>query len=319
MRGKRWLIIAVSGLLAAGAAACGDDEEDGGGGGGRGLSGEIRIDGSGTLAPLTLKMAELFGEEHPGVTVTVGTGGTGEGFRELCAGRADVSDASSGIDPDEASECAANGVQTEQLQVANDAVTVVVNPENPVTCLTMDQLRAIWGPGSTIDSWDQVPGQPFPFDDEMTLYSPGPGSGTFDVFTEAVNGAEGAQRRDYEDTDGDHAATVTDVGNDPGGIGYVGRPILAEKQGYVKSLEIDAGEGCVAPSLETIQDATYTALPRPLFLYPSGDAVRRPEVEEFLRYYLRYVNEFAESVGVVGLNKEQLRESRTALRRLGAR
>ncbi len=314
---KKWLfVLAASGVLAFGVAACGDDDDDDGGDGGGDLSGEIRVDGSSTVAPLTEAIAEEFNADNPDVKVTVGTSGTGGGFEKFCAGETDISDASRPIEPDEEKACQSGGVAYEEIQVANDALTVVVNPNNPVTCVTTEQLKSVWEPKSTIDSWSQVEGLDQPFDAELALYSPGTDSGTFDFFTEEVNGEEGAQRTaGVNDIGEDDNATVTGVSGADGGMGYFGYSFFKENEGTVKALEIDGGDGCIAPSPETAQDASYF-LSRPLFVYPSATALENETVDEFLQFYLDNINEVAESVGFIPMTDEQLQESQDKLESL---
>jgi len=318
MSKKWWLVFAASGVLALGVAACGDDDDDdGGGGGGEDVSGTIRIDGSSTVAPLTEAIAEGFNEENSDVNVTVGTSGTGGGFEKFCAGETDANDASEAIGEEEIAACQQGGVEYEELQVANDALTVVANPENPVTCLTVDQLKSVWEPKSQINSWSQIEGLEPPYDETLDLYGPGSDSGTFGYFTDAVNGEEDAIRTDYNDVGEDDNATVTGVAGAPGGMGYFGFSFFSENEGQLKALEIDDGSGtCVAPSVETVQDGSYTPLARPLFLYPSAEALQRPEVDAFLEYYLANVNDVAEQVGYIGLTDEQLSESESKLQSL---
>jgi phosphate transport system substrate-binding protein len=305
-------------VLALGVAACGsDDDSTGGGGSGGDLSGTIRIDGSSTVAPLTEAIAEGFQAENPDVRVTVGTSGTGGGFEKFCAGETDISDASRAIEPDEVELCKKNGVVNEEVRVATDALTVVVNPENPVTCLTVDQLNAIWGPDSDVSSWPDIPGLKEDFDEEMALFGPGTDSGTFDYFTEAINGEEGASRKDYNNVGENDNATVTGVQGSPGGMGYFGYSFYQENQDTLKALEVDSGDGCVAPSVETAQDDTYLPLSRPLFIYPSDSALQKPEVKAFVDYYLENVNTAAESVGFIPLTESQLRQSEDAAAKLG--
>ena len=313
MSSKWWLVLAASGVLAFGVAACGGDDDDNGGGSDGDLSGTIRIDGSSTVAPLTQAIAEGFNEENPDVDVTVGTSGTGGGFEKFCAGETDANDASEAIGDEEIAACQQGGVEYAELQVANDALTVVVNPENPVTCTTVEQLKTVWEPGSKVSSWSQIQGLEPPYDESLDLYGPGSDSGTFGYFTEAINGEEDAIRNDYNDVGEDDNATVTGVAGAPGGMGYFGYSFYNENQDQLKALEIDDGSGCVAPSVETVQDGTYKPLARPLFVYPSEAALERPEFDAFLEYYLDNVNEIAEQVGFIGLTDEQLSESQSNL------
>jgi phosphate transport system substrate-binding protein len=315
MSRKWWFVLAATGVLALGVAACGDDDDDDDGGGDTpsGLSGSIRIDGSSTVAPLTEAIAEEFNADNPDVNVTVGTSGTGGGFEKFCAGETQISDASREIEPDEAKACQQNGIAYEQLQVANDALTVVVNPNNPVTCLTVDQLKSVWEPKSTLKNWSEIQGLEPSFDAELALYGPGTDSGTFDFFTEAINGEEGAQRTDYNDIGEDDNATVTGVSGAEGGMGYFGYSFFVENEGTVKALEIDGGDGtCVAPSPETAQDGSYY-LARPLFVYPSATALEEETVDAFLQFYLDNINDVAEQVGFIPLTDEQLQQSQDKL------
>jgi phosphate transport system substrate-binding protein len=318
MRTKWWFVLAASAVLAVGVAACGDDDEDGGDGGATGatpsgLSGEIRVDGSSTVAPLTEAIAEEFNAENPDVNVTVGTSGTGGGFEKFCAGETDISDASRPIEDDEAKTCQSGGIAYEEIQVANDALTVVVNPNNPVTCMTVEQLKQVWEPKSSVQNWSDIQGLEPAFDAELAPYGPGTDSGTFDFFTEAINGEEGAQRTDYNDIGEDDNATVTGVSGAEGGIGYFGFSFYQENQDTVKALEVDGGSGCVAPSPETAQDGTYTPLSRPLFVYPSATALDDETVDAFLQFYLDNINDVAELVGFIPLTDEQLQQSQDKL------
>ena len=315
MASSRWLIVIASvSVLALGVAACGDDESSGSSGGD--LSGSIRIDGSSTVAPLTEAIAEEFEAENSGVNVTVGTSGTGGGFEKFCAGETDVSDASRAIEPEEVAACKKNGVVNEEVRVATDALTVVVNPENPVNCLTVEQLGAIWGPDSDLSNWSEIPGLKEEFDEDLQLFGPGTDSGTFDYFTEEINGEEGASRKDYNNVGENDNATVTGVEGAPGGMGYFGFSFYQENEDALKALEVDGGKGCVAPSAETAQNDEYVPLSRPLFVYPSAEALKKPEVKAFVEFYLVNVNEIAEAVGFIPLTEEQLEASEDAAAKL---
>lgn len=316
MTNSRWLIILASvSALAFGVAACGDDDESSGGGSGD-LSGTIRIDGSSTVAPLSEAIAEEFEAENSGVNVTVGTSGTGGGFEKFCAGETSISDASRAIEPDEVEACEKAGVQFEEVRVATDAMTVVVNQESPVNCLTTDQLKAVWGPGSSLSNWSEIPGLEEEFSEELQLFGPGTDSGTFDYFTEEINGEEGASRKDYNNVGEDDNATVTGVSGAPGGIGYFGFSFYTENEGSLKALEVDGGKGCVAPSAETAQNGEYVPLSRPLFIYPSAAALEEESVKAFVDFYLDNVNDIAELVGYIPLTEEQLEASKDATARL---
>ena len=306
-------VIGAVAVLAVGVAACGDGGDGGASGG---LSGNIRIDGSSTVAPLTEAIAEGFQAENPDVKVTVGTSGTGGGFEKFCAGETDANDASSEIDSEQKALCKENGVEWEEIQVANDALSVVVNPENPVKCMTVEQLSSVWENDSAITNWNQIEGLDPSYEAELVLFGPGTDSGTFEYFSEAVNGEEGNQRRNYNNVGEDDGQTVTGVSGAPGGMGYFGYSFLLENEGQIRGMEIDSGNGCVPPSEETVQDGSYTPLARPLFIYPSGDALDDKVFDEFMRYYLDNVNEVAPSIGFIGLTDQQLTENKKKLESL---
>lgn len=319
MKSSRWLaVVASAAALTVGVAACGSSDDDSSSGGSGDLSGTIRIDGSSTVAPLSEAVAEQFQTENPGVKVTVGTSGTGGGFEKFCAGETDISDASRPIEPEEEEACAKDGIGFEDVRVATDALTVMINNENPVECLTVDQLNAIWGSDSKISNWDEIPGLKEEFDEELALFGPGTDSGTFDYFTEAINGEEGVTRKDYNNVGEDDNATVTGVEGSPGGMGYAGFSYYQENESKLKALEVDNGKGCVPPSVETAQDESYAPLSRPLFIYPSDAALKKPEVKAFIEFYLDNINSIAESVGFISLTEEQLSESKAAAAKIGA-
>ena len=316
MISKKWLVTAGAvAALALGVAACGgDDDSDGGSAsadGGGDLSGTIQIDGSSTVAPLAEVAAELFQAENPDVRVVVGTSGTGGGFEKFCVGETDVSDASRQIEEDEVAACEENGIEFEEIQVANDGLTVVVNPENPVECMTVEQLNQVWDKGSNVSSWSEIDGLDADFSEDLELFGPGTDSGTFDYFTEAINGEEGQQRTDYNNVGEDDNQTVRGVSGSVGGMGYFGLSFAQENEGTVKPLQIDGGDGCVEPSTETVQDGSYQPLGRGLFMYPSAEALQRPEVLAFLEFYIANQDAIAEQALFVPLTEEQASESQT--------
>ena len=318
MTSSKWLtIVACMSVLALGVAACGDSDDEASGSGSGDLSGSIRIDGSSTVAPLTEAIAEEFEAENSGVKVTVGTSGTGGGFEKFCEGETAISDASRAIEPEEVEACEKSGIEFEEVRVATDALTVVVSPENPVNCLTVEQLGAIWGPDSKLSNWSEVPGLKEEFDEELQLFGPGTDSGTFDYFTEEINGEEGASRKDYNNVGENDNATVTGVQGAPGGMGYFGFSFYQENEDTLKALEVDGGKGCVAPSVETAQADEYVPLSRPLFIYPSAAALKKPEGKAFVDFYLENVNNLAEAVGFIPLTEEQLEASEKATAKLG--
>jgi phosphate transport system substrate-binding protein len=316
---KTLFALAAVALLALGIAACGDDDDDSGSSA-SGLSGTIRADGSSTVAPLTETAAELFQEENSEVQVTVGTAGTSGGFEKFCAGETDISDASRPIEPEEEDACAEEGIEYEELQVANDALSVIVNPNNPVTCMTVEQLSSIWDKGSAVDSWGDIEDLDAEVsDEEITLFGAGSDSGTYDYFTEAINGEEGVIRTDYNSIGEDDNAAINGVVGDEFAMAFVPYSFVAEAGETVKSLEIDDGDGCVAPTVETVQDGSYTPLGRPLFVYPSADALQREEVVEFLQYYIDNQETITEQATFIPMTEEQSQASSDAIEQLAGR
>jgi phosphate transport system substrate-binding protein len=221
----------------------------------------------------------------------------------FCTGATDISDASRPIKDEEIALCESNGIAYEELTVANDGLAVVVNPSNDwADCLTVEQLNKIWAPGSEVDSWKDVDSS-FP-DEPLTLFGPGTDSGTFDYFTGEINGEEGASRTDYQPSEDDNVI-VQGVQGSKGAMGYFGLSYVEENEGAVKALEIDGGEGCVAPSAETVLDGSYTPLGRPLFIYLSDKAVARPEVRAFAEFYIEQSADIAEQALYIPLSDEQ--------------
>ncbi|MEU3299568.1 MULTISPECIES: PstS family phosphate ABC transporter substrate-binding protein [unclassified Streptomyces] len=303
--------LAAAVVLAAG--GCGGADAGSQGGGSK-LSGTIRVDGSSTVAPLSTAAAQLFQQQNPGVRVTVGTSGTGGGFEKFCNGETEISDASRPMQPEEKARCDRNGVKFEEFQVANDGLSVVVNKDNDFAeCLTVEQLRKIWEPGSEVTNWNQVD-PAFP-DVELELFGAGTDSGTFDYFTQAVNGEEGRSRTDYTPSEDDNV-TVQGVAGSEGGMGYFGLSYYEENQDKLKVLKIDGGDGCVAPSRTTVQNGTYKPLSRPLFIYPNAAALDRREVEAFVEYYVENNADIAKAAQFVPLNAQQEAELDKALQRL---
>lgn len=302
-----WGIGATVAAVAA-LSACGGQQSNSGA---AALSGGVQVDGSSTVAPLTSVAAELFAERQPGVKVTVGTSGTGGGFEKFCRGELDIADASRPIEADESQACAAAGIDYQELVVANDALTVVVSKENTfATCLTTAQLAKIWAPDSTVTNWHQVDSR-FP-DRPLELFGPGTDSGTFDYFTKAITGTEGASRTDYTPSEDDNVI-VQGVSGSAGGLGYFGFTYYQENQDKVTAVAIDSGSGCVAPSAASAQDGSYTPLSRPLFIYPSVAKLTSNEaLREFLSFYVDNDARIAEDAQFIALNEAQRTELRQA-------
>jgi phosphate transport system substrate-binding protein len=248
------------------------------------LSGSIVIDGSSTVAPLATLTAERFKAMAPNVNVTVGTSGTGGGIEKFCNGETDVATASRAIKDEEKAICDEKQVTFKELLAANDGIALVTNKENTwATCLTTDQLAVIWGPDSTASSWKDVDPS-FP-DEALKLYGPGTDSGTFDFFTKAINGEEGASRTDYSPSEDDNV-TIKGVEGEKGGLGYFGLSYYEQNKDKLNLVQVDGGAGCVSPDTTTVQDGTYTPLSRPLYMYIADSAAKRPEVLAFANFYV---------------------------------
>ncbi len=263
------------------------------------LAGAVNIDGSSTVFPITEAVAEEFMGANPGVNVTVGISGTGGGFKRFGNGETDISDASRAIKQEEADACAAASIQFVELPVAFDGLTVVVNPENDwCTSITVDELKKIWDQGSTVTKWNEVradwPAEP------IKLFGPGTDSGTFDYFTEAVNGKAKQCRTDFTASEDDNVL-VTGVAGDKYALGYFGLAYYEENMDKLKAVAIDGGKGPVAPSKDTVMDGTYSPLSRPLFIYVSDKAAARPEVKAFVDYYLDNAAQRSAEVGYIPL------------------
>jgi phosphate transport system substrate-binding protein len=310
---RKLLAFAACGLLALGAAACGDDDDDDGGGGGGGgdLSGTIRIDGSSTVGPFAQAAQEEFQAQNPNVRITVAQSGTGGGFEKFCAGETDISTASRPIDEEEEVPiCEKNNVQYTEVQVANDGISIATNPELAVDCLTVEQLKQLWEQGSKVGSLSQIDPQ-LP-DSELSLFGPGTDSGTFEFFTEEINGEEGNTRKDYQPSEDDNVL-VQGVSGESGGLGYFGFSYYEQNQDKLNLVAVDAGSGCVKPSQETISSGEYEPLSRPLFMYPSQEAIQRPEVKAFMDFVVDNYDTVAEASAIVPMDQAQAEKAKSAL------
>jgi phosphate transport system substrate-binding protein len=277
-------------------AACGGESQQSGAGAG---SEQISIDGSSTVFPLAEAAAEGFGQsERGGARVTVGESGTGGGFGKFCRGETQISNASRPISAEEMAACATAGVEYVEVPIAYDGIAIVVHPSNTLSNITMAQLRTIWQPSAerTITRWNQVD-RSWPATN-LQLFGPGTASGTFDFFTEAVNGDGGASRTDYTPSEDDNVI-VQGVAGNAGAMGYFGFAYYEQNQQRLKLLSIDG----VTPSAATIASAQY-ALSRPMFIYVNAEALRRPQVRRFVDYFIQNAATLAPRVGYVALPAE---------------
>ncbi|MBE9157354.1 PstS family phosphate ABC transporter substrate-binding protein [Nodosilinea sp. LEGE 06152] len=268
------------------------------------LSGTVLVDGSSTVFPISEAMAEEFGAAYPNVAVTVGVSGTGGGFKKFCAGETDITGASRPISQEEIDLCAQNGIEYIELPIALDGLTVVVNPENDFAqCLTVEELNTIWEPAAqgTVTNWNQVRSD-FP-SAPLGLYGPGTDSGTYDFFMDAI-GADGESRGDYTASEDDNVI-VQGVSSDTNGLGFFGLAYFTENEGSLKAVEIDNGDGCVAPSAETVADGTYQPLSRPEFIYVKQSVADDPAIAAFVDFYIDSANaNLVDEVGYVSLPEE---------------
>jgi phosphate transport system substrate-binding protein len=299
--------------------ACGGGDAASGSEGGSGgdVSGQVTVDGSSTVFPMSDAAAELLAEESPDIEVSVSESGTGGGFEKFCAGQTDISDASRPIDEEEIAACEAEGVDYTELLVATDALTVVVHPDLAVDCLTTDQLVALWEPGSTVSNWrDLDPSFP---DQEIAFFGPGTDSGTYDYMANDVIGSEEeATRDDYEASEDDNVL-VQGVSGTEGATAYFGYTYYEENEDSLKAVAIDDGAGCVDPSAETAQAGEYTPLARPLFIYVSNTAYAdNAAVKAYVDFYIENLAEIAEIGKFIPLSDELYAETQTALEGLSA-
>lgn len=269
----------------------------------RTLNGEIVIDGSSTVFPITEAAATAFRSQVPGVQIRLGVSGTGGGFSKFCAGELAIADASRPIKQEEIAACAANQIAFVELPVAFDGISVVVHAENRwAGCMTVSELRRLWEPQSTqtITQWSQLrtnwPAQP------IALYGAGSDSGTYDYFTSAIVGSEGISRSDYVGSEDDYVL-AQNVANNRLGLGFFGYAYYREYQDRLRLVAIDAeqGAGCVQPNETTIADGSYQPLSRPIFIYVRHDALERREVQAFVRFYLENASLFVQQARYVPL------------------
>lgn len=274
------------------------------------LQGEIRVDGSSTVFPVTEAVAEEFRTEQSQVRVTIGVSGTGGGFKKFCRAETDISNASRPIKESEITACGESSVSYLGLPIAYDGMAVIVNPENDwLNSVTTEELKRIWEPAAqgTVTRWSHVnPAWP---DEEIHLYGPGVASGTFDYFTEAIVGESGASRGDYTASEDDNVL-VQGITGDKYAMGFFGLAYYEENKDKLKLVAVDNGSGAVLPSPQTVEDGTYAPLSRPIFIYVNSEAAKRPEVVAFVDFYLDVVGELAPEVGYISLPADMYADSK---------
>jgi phosphate transport system substrate-binding protein len=290
----------LSGLIGCKPAARQDSEDQ---------PGMIKIDGSSTVFPIAEAVAEEFQLSGRRVRVTVGLSGTGGGFKKLCRGEIDVTNASRPILTEEMAKCRQAGVRYLELPVAFDAITVVVNPTNSwVKTLTLQELKQMWEPAAQdkIKRWNQIrPDWP---DAPLTLFGPGADSGTFDYFTEAVCGKAKSSRGDFTASEDDNVL-VQGVQHNANALGYFGFAYYNSHRQQMRAVPIDNGSAAVLPSIDSVNDGSYRPLSRPLFIYVNEAAVARPEVRDFVEFYLANSTRLAEETGFIGLPQNAIQKT----------
>jgi phosphate transport system substrate-binding protein len=268
------------------------------------LSGEIKIDGSSTVYPITEAVAEEFRVENPDVKITVGVSGTGGGFKKFTRGEIEIGNASRQIKEEEKVECEKSAIDYVELEVAFDGLAVIINPSNTwVDYLTVEELKKIWEPSAqgVIMKWSQIrAGWP---NEEIHLFGPGVASGTYDYFTKAINGEEGASRGDYTASEDDNVL-VQGISTDKLGLGFFGYAYYEENKDKLKLVGVKGDEGVVLPSQETVSNGTYKPLSRPIYIYVSNKAAEKVEVVEFVNFYLEFAPSIAKEVGYIPLPAE---------------
>jgi phosphate transport system substrate-binding protein len=324
VRSRSFTALLAAGALAFGAVACGDDEEEPAGTGAQAeeaapaeesanqdLSGTIRIDGSSTVQPLAEAAAELFQEEAPGVNITVGGAGTGDGFERFCRGEVVIADASRAIEADEYEACQAKKIEPVEVQVGIDGLSVVANKnlKFPDNCISTEQLKELLAPNAKVSNYSEL-GAGFP-DQEVQFFTPGTESGTYDYFTEEVLETDAEQRTDKVQTSADDNQIVTGISGTEGALGYVGYAFAEENKDKLQVLQVDGGDGCVEPTIETIAGGQYQPLSRPLFMYPSTETVKQPEVKAYLTFVNDNAQQVAEASGYIPLTDELKTEARS--------
>lgn len=273
------------------------------------VSGNVTVDGSSTVFPIAEAMAEEFQKANSNVRVTVGSSGTGGGFKKFCAGETDISNASRPIKPSEVELCQKGNVEYIELPVSFDGLSVVVNPQNNFAqCLKVDELKKMWEPAAQgkVTNWSQIRSG-FP-NQRLGLFGAGTDSGTYDYFTQAVVGEEGKSRGDYTASEDDNTL-VQGVSSDQNGIGFFGYAYYENNKDKLKLVAIDGGKGCVQPSPQTISDGTYQPLSRPEFIYVKKSAAQRPEVKAFVDFFIAPENkQLISEVGYVPLPDDLIGE-----------
>jgi len=313
---KRITALVVGVALTASLVACGNSTTKGAGSSTSGVesttavkqSGKVVIDGSSTVYPITMAVAEEFKKAQPDVEVSAAMAGTGGGMKKFVVGEIDICDASRPIKQAEIDTAKANGIEYVEIKVAYDGISVVVNKDNTwAKTITMAELNKIWAKDSTVKTWKEVNAN-WP-DEPIKLYGPGTDSGTFEFFTEAVNKKAKESRTDFTPSEDDNVL-VQGIAGDKAALGYFGFAYYEENTDKLKVLKIDAGKGPIEPTFDTIKDKSYAPLSRPLFIYINKAKLEQPQVKEFVNFYLETVGDIAKEVGYIPLESYDIEKAK---------
>lgn len=291
MKNSLWMVavsVVLGGLIVGcGNSGAGSEAGDKGAAGGTAtkVSGAVNIDGSTTVYPILTAMVSEFTGAQPEVRVSAGNAGTGSGFKKFFRGEVDIATASRAIEQEEIDAAKAANVEFVEIPIAYDGLSIVVSKQNDfLQSITVDELKKVWGPGSTIKTWNEI--RPDLPNNPIVLYGPTSNHGTFDYFTEAINGKRGASRTDFQQIT-DYNALIQGVAGDAGSFGYIGYSYVQQNLDKVRAIPVDAGNGPVEATPETIENGTYTPLSRPLFLYVNKKALdEKPQVRAFVEFVL---------------------------------
>jgi len=270
------------------------------------LTGTIQIDGSSTVGPISEAMAEEFNKKYPYVKIPVAISGTGGGFKRFVVGETDINDASRPVKEEEKKKATENGIEMTEFKVAYDGITVCVSKDNTfIDTLTVGELTKMWSPDSTVKTWKDIrPEWPA---EAIKFYTPGPDSGTFEFFTEAINKKAKAMRPDVNPSEDDNTL-VQGIAGDKNAIGFFGHSYYEENSDKLKAIKIDAGNGGVSPTVDTIKDGSYKPLSRPIFIYVNNKSFAKPEVKEFVKFYMEKGSTIVQDIGYVGLPEAEYKE-----------
>jgi len=305
-------IIALSAVLFF--AACGSPQQNNDGTETEELSGTIQIDGSSTVYPVSEAVAEEFRTVQPKIKVSIGSSGSGAGFKKFSRGEIDISDASRAIKEKEIKACKERNINYLEVRVALDGIAIVVNKENNwLETITTDELKQLWEPNSAITKWSDLR-QEWPNED-IHLFGPSTAHGTYDFFTEEIVGEAGASRSDYNAVS-DYNVAVQGISTNKNALGYFGLAYYTENMDKLKLIGVDNGNGAVLPSLETVGDGSYSPLARPLYIYVNTKAVERNEVKEFVKFYIQSAAELSKAVGYIPLPEAEYENALSQLNSL---